>query len=100
MAFTEIILTDAPDQTFTTLLSNQRCTFRFRYNVTGDFWSFDLKIGNDERVTGRRVVTGVDLLAAFNLGIGSIAAISYSGERVGRTSLSSRRVKLYHISEA
>jgi hypothetical protein len=97
----ELIITDASDQEFTTIVAGRRCTFRVRFNVTTQRWSFDLKIGDTQMLVGRRIVLGVDLLAPFDFAIGSILAIDYEGngnlpDRVG---LPQRRVRLYHATE-
>lgn len=96
----EFVLNAAPDQEFTTVLNDRRCTLRFRYNVTTNRWSFDLRIGDDQVIHGRRVVTGVDLLAAFDLGIGGIFAGDFEGKGAepGRTEIAERRIRIYHIA--
>jgi hypothetical protein len=84
--------TRRPDQEFTTVLSNQRCTLRFRYSPTTNRWSFDLRIGDDQVLFGRRVVTGVDLIGSFNFGIGGIFAADFEGKgaQPGRTEIPER----------
>jgi len=93
----EFVLTDAADQEFTTLIAGQRCTFRFRYNVTSDRWSFDMKIGETQVITGRRVVLGIDLIKPFCLGVGAIFAVDYegNGNAPDRTAIPERRVRIY-----
>lgn len=96
---TEILLSNAAAQEFTTLLAGQRCTLRFRYSPTSDRWSFDLVIGDVEVLTGRRVVTGVDLLAPFGFGIGALVAVAWvRGAIPDRTALAERRVRVLHAT--
>jgi hypothetical protein len=97
--FKEFVLNDAPDQEFTTILAGQRCTFRFRYNVSTDRWSFDLRIGDDQVLYGRKLVSGTDLLGAFRFGIGSILTLSIDGSAPDRTAIPTRRVRVYHAVE-
>lgn len=94
----EIILTDAADQEFTTILNDLRCTFRFRWNVLGGFWTFDLWVREELVLLGRKVVLGVDLVAPFNFGIGAIFAVDYEGKGLlpDRTSVPERRVRIFH----
>lgn len=99
MAVTELLISDAADQKFTTVLSRQRCTFRFRYNPTNDRWTFDLRIGDQDVLFGRRVVPGADLLDPFQLGIGSIIAVPVDTEVPSRNSFPERRMRIYHITE-
>lgn len=95
-AFKEFVLTDAPDQEFTTILNGQRCTLRFRYSPTTDRWNFDLRIGDEQVLYGRRLVSGTDLLGAFSFGIGSILTLSIDGSPPDRTAIPTRRVRVYH----
>jgi hypothetical protein len=76
---------DHPDQQFGTVVSGKRITLRVRYNPVNDRWSLDLSIDDLPVLYGRRIVTGVDLLAPFNIGIGVIFAASViSGAEPGR----------------
>lgn len=98
----EFPILDAADQQFGTILNNRRVTIRVRYNPTTDLWSFDLAIDDLPVLHGRRIVTGVDLLAPFNLDIGLIFALTTPGnEALGpdRASLPAGTVKLYHATE-
>ena len=99
MAVTELLISDAADQKFTTVLSGQRCTFRFRYNPTNDRWSFDLRIGDRDVLFGRRVVPGADLLDPFQFGLGSVIAVLVDADEPNRESLPERRMRIYHVSE-
>lgn len=97
----QFTISDDADQQFATILNGRRVTLRFRYNVTTDRWNMDVSIDDLPVLHGRRVVTGVDLLAPFNLGIGVIfASAAKAGSLPGRNDLPSGNVRLYHASDA
>jgi hypothetical protein len=92
---------DAADQQFGTIINNQRVTIRLRWNLTSGRWSFDLSIDDLPVLTGRRVVSGIDLLSAFNFGIGAIFALPAVPTALpGREELPSGDVRLYHATQA
>lgn len=96
----EFAIIDEADQQFATVLGGRRVTIRLRYNVTTDRWNMDLSIDDQPVLTGRRIVTGVDLLAPFNLGIGSIFAMAeQAGAMPDRNNLPRGIVRLYHATE-
>lgn len=96
----EFSIVDHADQQFATVLNNRRVTLRLRYNTTSDRWSFDLSLDDQVVLHGRKVVTGVDLLAAFDFGIGMIVAASITtGAVPGRDELPSGAVKLFSLTE-
>ena len=93
-------ITDHADQQFGTIIDGRRVTIRLRYNQTSDRWSFDLSIDDTPVLHGRRVVTGIDLLAPFGLGLGMlIAAAVTPSARPGRAALPAGEVRLYHLTE-
>lgn len=97
----EIILSADPDQRFSVSLNSRRVTFRFRYNVSFDRWTFDLAIDDVPILYGRRVVTGVDLLKPFGLGIGALVARAMTPDAVpDRQGLPRRSVRLYSVTQA
>jgi len=97
----EFSIIDEADQQFATVLEGRRVTIRLRYNVTIDRWSFDLAIDDQPVLTGRRIVTGIDMLAPFNLGIGAMFALAEKDGAVpDRNNLPRGIVRLYHASEA
>jgi len=97
----EFPITDAADQQFGAVLNNRRVTLRLRYNVTTDRWSFNLSIDDTPVLHGRRIVQGVDLLAAFDFGIGAIFAYSTDeSSEANRDNLPSGVVRLYHATAA
>lgn len=97
----EIPVLNEADQKLGLLLNNRRCTLRLRYNATADRWSFDLSIDDEPVLYGRRIVTGANLLAAFDFGIGALfAAPAVEGAVPDRAGLPEGRVKLYHATQA
>ncbi len=94
----EIAIIDAADQQFGMILNKRRVTMRVRFNVTTDRWSFDLSVDDLPKVHGRRIVTGVDLLEPYDLGLGMIFALANAGDDPTRTALPSGLVRLYHAS--
>lgn len=89
---------DAADQQFGTILNNRRVTIRLRYNPTSDRWSMDLSIDDLPVLYGKRIVTGVNLLASFDFDIGKIFAVATAaGSEPDRAALPSGLVRLYHI---
>lgn len=92
-------IVDAADQQFGTIVNNRRVTIRLRWNLSSGRWSFDLAIDDLPVLTGRRIVTGIDLLAPFDLGIGAIFALSaVPGAQPGRNELPAGDVRLYHAT--
>jgi hypothetical protein len=91
---------DYADQQFGTIINNRRVTIRLRYNPTNDRWSFDLSIDDLPVLKGRRVVTGVDLLAPFNLDLGVIFASAVTpGALPDRAALPAGTVRIYQASD-
>jgi hypothetical protein len=91
---------DAADQQFGTIINNRRVTIRLRWNLTSGRWSFDLSIDDLPVLTGRRVVCGIDLLSAFNFGIGAIFALPAVPTALpGRSELPAGDVRLYHATQ-
>lgn len=96
----EFRILDEPRQKFSVLLNRRRVTFELWYSLTTDRWSFDLAIDGATVLNGRRIVTGVDLLAPFNLGIGILfAAPEAAGTVPNRSALPLGTVKLYHTTQ-
>lgn len=89
-----------PDQKFSIILNGLRVTLRLRYNPTNDRWSFDLSLDDQPVLLGRRIVTGCDLLAAYDFGIGMIfAAPIVPDANPDRANLPNGSVGLFQISE-
>lgn len=93
-------IADLPDQQFATVFDGQRVTIRLRYNVTWDRWSLDLSIDDLPVLQGRKIVTGVDLLKPFNLGVGIIFAAAVTpGAVPNKDSLPNGTVRIYQTTE-
>lgn len=95
----EFKIIDEPDQQFATVMNNQRVTIRLWYAVFNDRWSADISIDGEPVLHGRKIVEGVDLLAAFNFGIGVIFAHSEHDEKPGRDELPNGLVTVYHATQ-
>lgn len=92
---------DHADQQFGTVINGRRVTVRLRYNPANDRWSFDLSIDDAPVLHGRKIVTGIDLLAPFGFGLGVIfAAIVTPGAVPDRDALPGGTVKLFHATDA
>jgi len=97
----EFAVTDDADQGFAALINDRRVSLRLRYNPTSARWNLDLSIDDLPVLHGRRIVTGVDLLAPFDFGIGVVFAFAVTpGSAADRDALPSGRVRLYHTTEA
>lgn len=95
----EFALTNHADQKLATIINNNRVSIRFRYNPSIDRWTFDISIDGEAVLHGRRIVTGVDLIAPFGFGIGRIFADSPTGAEPTRDNLINGTVKLYAATE-
>lgn len=94
-------IVDVADQQFSAVLNNRRVTIRLRWNLTSGRWSFDMSIDDVPVLHGRRIVTGIDLLAAFNFGIGAIFSLpAVAGAEPNRDNLPNGNVRLYHATQA
>lgn len=97
----ELSVTDQADQQFSAALSGRRVTLRLRFNHTSSRWNLDLAIDDVPILHGRRVVTGRNLLAAFDFGIGVIfSAPVVDGAVPDRLNLPAGNVRLYHCDDA
>lgn len=93
-------LVDEPRQKFSVLLARRRVTFELWYSLVSNRWSMDLAIDGAPVLHGRRIVTGVDLLAPFNLGIGILFAWPETpGAVPDRRGLPLGTVRLYHTTQ-
>jgi hypothetical protein len=96
----EIQVTSDPGQIFSLVVDGQKVSLRLRYNTHSERFSMDLSIDETPRLTGRKVVTNVDLLKPFDFGIGSIFAAAPDGSPVKPTidAFAARQVRLYHYA--
>ncbi len=93
-------ISNHPDQIFSAIINNRRVTFRLRYSAVTDRWSFDLSLDDTPVLYGRRIVTGIDLLAPFDFGIGIIAAGGMTDQAVpDRNTLPSGEVIFFQATE-
>lgn len=93
-------IADHADQEFSAVLSQRRVTIRLRHNPIVDRWSFDIAVDGAPVLHGRRIVTGVDLLEPFELGVGAVFALSEGAHHTpGRSQLPAGLVRLYHADE-
>ena len=96
----QLRILDEPRQKFSVLLGRNRVTFEIWYSITSDRWSMDVAIDGAPVLHGRKIVTGVDLLAPFNFGIGILFALpEVAGSRPNRASLPLGEVRLYHTTQ-
>lgn len=93
-------IADAADQQFSQTISNQRVTFRLRWNLTTGYWSMDLAVDDLPVLTALRVVLGIDLLEPYDLKLGRVFALPYKTDaKPGREELPSGDVRIYHATE-
>lgn len=89
------------DQQFGTIINGRRVTMRIRNNPTTDRCTFDLSIDDQPVLHGRKIVTGVDLLAPFQFGLGVIfAAAVVDGTQPTLDALVRGSVRVFHATEA
>jgi hypothetical protein len=96
----EIPIIDAASQDMTLSLNGKRCRLRLDYNTRADRWSFALWVNDVLVLSGRRIVTGCDLVGAFDFGVGQIVAASWDNGATDpdRRNLPSGRVRLFSIA--
>lgn len=95
----EFTVSDVSDQQFSTVINNQRVTIRLWYSNFNNRWSADISIDGEPVLHGRRIVTGSDLLASYDFGIGVIFANSEKNHEPGRDQLPNGLVKIYHATQ-
>lgn len=100
MALSEFNIINAPGQRFSTVIADQKVTIRLRYNTLSDRFAMDLAIDEVPVLTGRKVVSEVDLLSPFDFGIGAIFAADIDGRGREPTldAFVAGHVKLFHYA--
>lgn len=98
MAVYELTVIDAPYQRLETYLSDTAVALELRYNETTTRWSMDLQIAGQTVLTGKRLVPGIDLLAPYQFGIGSLYLVDWEGQggAPDRDALPSGQFRLWH----
>ena len=92
-------ITKDSDQKFSTIMNGRRVTIRLWYANFNDRWSADISVDGDPVLHGRKIVSGVDLLAAFDFGIGVIFSHSENSSEPNRDNLPNGLVKIYHATQ-
>lgn len=92
-------ISDDSDQQFSTVINNQRVTIRLWYSGFNDRWSADISIDGAPVLHGRRIVTGSNLLAAYDFELGVLFAHSNKNYEPGRDQLPEGLVKIYHATQ-
>lgn len=99
-AFYELPILSIPSQEFSTVLNGYDCKFKVQYNRWNDRWSFDLTINDELKLSGRRIVTGVDLIGLFNFDIGELWAFKMNEEaEPDRTQLPDGLVRFVSVQD-
>ncbi len=96
----QIEIKDHAKQELSVVIDSRRVTFLVWYSSVTNRWSFDLSLDGEPILTGRRIVVGVDMLAAFNLGIGAIFALTDASlTDPNRDALPEGSVKIFHATQ-
>lgn len=99
----EIIVTSRTRSRYDVSLEDRALTLRTLYSNVMDQWTFDLvdRATGDPVLSGVPIVTGLDLLEPYGLGLGALvaAAIESPGRDPRRDELG-QRVKLIHVPVA
>jgi len=74
-----LIFTSEPGQRYSFAMGDRKVTISFRYNLAINRFTFSLSIDEAEVLSGRRLVTNVDLLKPFAFGVGALIAYDPDG---------------------
>ncbi len=101
MALFEITVIDAPWQRLDTYLSDTAVNLELQWNETAQRWSMSLEIEGAMKLQGRRLVPGMDLIAPYSFGIGSLYLVDWEGKggSPGRNELPAGQFRLIHDDE-
>lgn len=99
MTVTEIPVIDAPRQTLETVLNGRAVGMTLDHSPTTDRWNLAIAVDGVTVLCGRRLVTGVDLLAPFDLGLGGLVVLEIEkGAKPDRKGLPSGACRLYAVA--
>lgn len=74
------IIAGTPAQTFSIILNEISYIMTAKWNSRADFWTLDIADENNTvLINNVALKIGVDLLEPFNLGIGNIYVVNFSG---------------------
>lgn len=95
---TEIEVLDHPDQEFLIRLGNKDIRIKLLFNPSSNRWTMDIWINENLALCGRKIITGIDIIARYELEIGHIYAIDTraSPAQPERYSFTSGDVRLVH----
>jgi hypothetical protein len=98
MALYEIPIINAPWQRLETYLGDTAVSLELLWNTFSERWSLSLFIQGEVKLQGKRLVTGVDLIAPYNLRIGRLFLVDWEalGGQPGRSELPSGQFRLIH----
>lgn len=98
MALYEIPVINAPWQRLETYLSDTAVSIELLWNGYSERWSMAMFVQGVEKLRGRRLVTGVDLIAPYQLGIGRLFLVDWEGKGAspGRAELPAGVFRLIH----
>lgn len=97
----ELPLTSDPSQQFTVQLDRVKYEFFVKFNSRSSVWTFDLAVARTKEVLLQSIpiLTGVDLLHPYNLGIGRLIAGDTTGKGLdAKEDDLGTRVKLFWYS--
>ncbi len=90
----------AASQVFSMILETRKVTIRLVYIALLDRWTIDLDRDEVTILSGQRLVTGIDMLGAYNFKLGALFCIAGDGpgDDPGRNDFE-ERLQLIHVSE-
>lgn len=93
----ELPVSGQPGQVFSTVTNGQKITIRLRYNTVTERFSMDLSIDEVAVLTGVKLVSNIDFLEPFDLGIGKLFVAGVRDAETAPTlsAFAEGRVKLY-----